>query len=328
MIGAITFILAILILGTIFGILNFSKYTITTQEQETDYRGNPTGRTYERTKTNTSQYVKLIVVFVVSALIAIINPISVERIDVGHVGLKINNTGDERGISKTAYVTGWVFYNSWLSRIKEYPVTQQHIDYEETAIITKGGFQAVIKPSFNWSVNPTNAADMYQNLKQDVDQIKDAWLKNAIIGAVNDVANLYTVDSIFNHRAEFESDIVKECNKRVSKWFNVSQLRTNIVPPKEITEAINAKTKAVQEAQAAIQQKIVAEAEALTQIARAKGDSAQAVIAAAGRAEAVKKEQQFLTPLYIDYLKVQKWKGDVPTTVLGGSSGFMINLNK
>jgi hypothetical protein len=50
MIGAITFILAILILGTIFGILNFSKYTITTQEQETDYRGNPTGRTYERTK--------------------------------------------------------------------------------------------------------------------------------------------------------------------------------------------------------------------------------------------------------------------------------------
>jgi regulator of protease activity HflC (stomatin/prohibitin superfamily) len=328
MIGAITFILAILILGTIFGILNFSKYTITTQEQETDYRGNPTGRNYERTKTNTSQYIKLIIVFVVSALIAIINPISVERIDVGHVGLKINNTGDERGISKTAYVTGWVFYNSWLSRIKEYPVTQQHIDYEETAIITKGGFQAVIKPSFNWSVNPANAADMYQNLKQDVEQIKDAWLKNAIIGAVNDVANLYTVDSIFNHRAEFEADIVKECNKRVSKWFNVSQLRTNIVPPKEITEAINAKTKAVQEAQAAIQQKIVAEAEALTQIARAKGDSAQAVIAAAGRAEAVKKEQQFLTPLYIDYLKVQKWKGDVPTTVLGGSSGFMINLNK
>jgi regulator of protease activity HflC (stomatin/prohibitin superfamily) len=244
------------------------------------------------------------------------------------VGLKINNTGDERGISKTAYVTGWVFYNSWLSRIKEYPVTQQHVDYDSTAIITRGGFQAVIKPSFNWSVNPANAADMYQNLKQDVEQIKDAWLKNAIIGAVNDVANLYTVDSIFNHRAEFESDIVKECNKRVSKWFNVSQLRTGIVPPKEITDAINAKTKAVQEAQAAIQQKIVAEAQAQTQIAKARGDSAQAVIAAAGRAEAVKKEQQFLTPLYIDYLKVQKWKGDVPTTVLGGSSGFMINLNK
>jgi len=313
MIGLITFILSRLILGASFGIFNFNNY----HSQEDKY-GNR--------DINMKQVVKLAFVFIVSITLAVINPVTVERIEVGHVGLKINNTGDERGVSKTTYVTGWVFYNSWLSRIKEYPVTQQHIDYEETSIITRGGFQAVIKPSFNWSVNPANAADMYQNLKQDVDQIKETWLKNAIIGAVNDVANLYTVDSIFNHRAEFEADIVKECNKRVSKWFNVSQLRTNIVPPKEITESINAKTKAVQEAQAALQQKIVAEAQAQTQIAKAKGDSAQAVIAASGRAEAVRKEQQYLTPMYIDYLKVQKWKGEVPTTVLGSNTSTLISL--
>jgi len=315
MIFLLTFILAMLILGTSFGVFNIKNYT---SEVETRY-----GR---ETKLNTPLVIKAVVVVLVSFIIGMINPITVERIDVGNVGLKVNNTGDERGVSKTAYVTGWVFYNNWLSRIKEFPVTQQHIDYEETSIITRGGFQAIIKPSFNWSVNPGNAADMYQNLKQDVDQIKDTWLKNAIIGAVNDIANLYTVDSIFNHRAEFEADIVKECNKRVSKWFNVSQLRTNIVPPKEITQAINAKTAAVQEAQAAIQQKIVAEAQAQTQIAKAKGDSAQAVISAAGRAEAVKKEQQYLTPLYIDYLKVQKWKGDVPTTVLGSNSNTLVSL--
>jgi regulator of protease activity HflC (stomatin/prohibitin superfamily) len=315
MIFLLTFILAMLILGTSFGVFNFKNYT---SKEETRYG--------TETKTNTGLVIKAVVVVLVSFIIGMVNPVTVERIDVGNVGLKVNNTGDERGVSKTAYVTGWVFYNNWLSRIKEFPVTQQHIDYEETSIITRGGFQAIIKPSFNWSVNPGNAADMYQNLKQDVDQIKDTWLKNAIIGAVNDIANLYTVDSIFNHRAEFEADIVKECNKRVSKWFNVSQLRTNIVPPKEITQAINAKTAAVQEAQAAIQQKIVAEAQAQTQIAKAKGDSAQAVISAAGRAEAVKKEQQYLTPLYIDYLKVQKWKGDVPTTVLGSNSNTLISL--
>jgi len=313
MIGFITFILAMLILGTSFGVLNPNNYL----GPEDKYGDRPI---------NPKTGVKLGIVIAVSLFLAFINPVTVERIDVGNVGLKINNTGDERGVSKTAYVTGWVFYNSWLSRIKEFPVTQQHVDYEEAAIITKGGFQATIKPSFNWSVNPGNAADMYQNLRQDVDQIKETWLKNAIIGAVNDVANLYTVDSIFNHRAEFEADIVRECNKRVSKWFNISQLRTNIVPPRAITDAINAKTKAVQDAQAAVQQRIVAEAQAQTQIARAKGDSAQAVIAASGRAEAVKKEQQFLTPLYIDYLKIQKWKGDVPSTVLGSNSNTLISL--
>ena len=313
MIFFLTFIVSILVLGVFFGI--FSKDTLIS---EPDRNGD--------SEVKLTGVVKLVAVALISVVLGLINPMSVERIDVGNVGLKVNNTGDERGVSKTTYVTGWVFYNSWLSRIKEFPTTQQHIDYEEAAIITKGGFQAVIKPSFNWSVNPTNAADMYQNLRKDVDEIEKTWLKNAIIGAVNDIANLYTVDSIFNHRAEFEADIVKEANKRVSKWFIVSQLRTNIVPPKEITDAINSKTKAVQEAQAAVQQKIVAEANAQTQIARAKGDSAQAVIAAAGRAEAVRKEQQFLTPLYIEYLKVQKWKGDVPTTVLGSNSSTLLNL--
>jgi regulator of protease activity HflC (stomatin/prohibitin superfamily) len=317
MIFLLTFILAMLILGTSFGVFNFKNYT---SKVETKYGS--------ETKTNTGLIIKAVVVVLASIILGTVNPITVERIDVGNVGLKVNNTGDERGVSKTAYVTGWVFYNNWLSRIKEFPVTQQHIDYEETSIITRGGFQAIIKPSFNWSVNPGNAADMYQNLKQDVDQIKDTWLKNAIIGAVNDIANLYTVDSIFNHRAEFEADIVKECNKRVSKWFNVSQLRTNIVPPKEITQAINAKTAAVQEAQAAIQQKIVAEAQAQTQIAKAKGDSAQAVISASGRAEAVKKEQQYLTPMYIEYIRAQRWDGKYPTTMLGGNTSTLLNLNK
>jgi regulator of protease activity HflC (stomatin/prohibitin superfamily) len=315
MIGIITFVLSVLVLGTLLGIFNLKNYF----GEEDKYGDKPV---------KAVSIIKLVCVVLLSVIIAFVNPISVERIDVGHVGLKINNTGDEKGVSKTTYVTGWVFYNSWLSRIKEYPVTQQHVDYEETAIITKGGFQAVIKPSFNWSVNPANAADMYQNLRQDVDQIKETWLKNAIIGAVNDVANLYSVDSIFNHRAEFESDIVKECNLRVSKWFNVSQLRTNIVPPKEITEAINQKTKAVQEAQAAIQQKIVAEAQALTQIAKAKGDSAQAVIAASGRAEAVRKEQQYLTPMYIEYIRTQRWDGKYPTTMLGGNTSTLLNLPK
>ena len=313
MIFLLTFLLSLLILSIITGA--FSKKSLFT---EPDRHGNQEVRT--------AGVVKLVVVVVISAVLGLVNPLNSEMINVGNVGLKVNKMGDDRGVSQTTYVTGLVFYNSWLSNIKEFPTTQQHIDYEETSIITKGGFQAVIKPSFNWSVNPANAADMYQSLRQDVDQIRDTWLKNAIIGAVNDVANLYTVDSIFNHRAEFEADIVKECNKRVSKWFTVSQLRTNIVPPKEITDAINAKTKAVQEAQAAVQQKIVAEANAQTQIARAKGDSAQAVIAAAGRAEAVRKEQQFLTPLYIEYLKVQKWKGEVPTTMLGGNSSTLLNL--
>jgi regulator of protease activity HflC (stomatin/prohibitin superfamily) len=271
---------------------------------------------------------RLIVVVVISLFIAAITPLEVERIDAGHVGIKVSNLGDSRGVGKTEYVTGWVFYNSWISKIYEFPIHQQHIDYEEADIVTRGGFRATIKPSFNYSINPGNVASMFQNLRVGVKEMEQGWLKNAIVGSVNDVANRYTVDSIFNHREEFEAAIVTECNKRVSQWFNVSQLRTNIVPPKEISESIVAKTRAIQEVQVAENQRQVAVAEAERKIAEARGDSAQAVIQASGRAEAIKKEQLSLTPLYIEYIKIQKWSGQVPTTVAGSNTGFMIQLPK
>jgi regulator of protease activity HflC (stomatin/prohibitin superfamily) len=269
-----------------------------------------------------------VVVLILAILITIINPIDMERIDAGHVGIKVSNIGDNRGVGKTEYVTGWVFYNAWISRIYEFPIHQQHIDFEEADIVTRGGFRATIKPSFNYSINAGNVADMFQNLRVGVKEMEHGWLKNAIIGSVNDVANRYTVDSIFNHREEFEASIVKECNKRVSQWFNVSQLRTNIIPPKEISESIVAKTRAIQEVQVAENQRQVAIAEAERKIAEARGDSAQAVIQASGRAEAIKREQLSLTPLYIEYVKIQKWSGQVPTTVAGGNSGFLIQLPK
>jgi regulator of protease activity HflC (stomatin/prohibitin superfamily) len=309
MISFLIFLFTFLLLGLAFGIFKRSRY----RSEEGGLR--------------TRAFMLPLLVIVVSLIVVTINPIDVERIDAGHVGIKVSNVGDNRGVGKTEYVTGWVFYNSWISRIYEFPIHQQHIDYEENDIVTRGGFRATIKPSFNYSINPGNVADMFQNLRVDVKTMEQGWLKNAIVGSVNDVANRYTVDSIFNHREEFESDIVKECNKRVSKWFNVSQLRTNIVPPTEISESIVAKTRAIQEVQVAENRRQVAIAEAERKIAEARGDSAQAVIEAAGRAEAIKREQLSLTPLYIDYIKIKKWTGQVPTTV-AGNSPLMIQLPK
>lgn len=310
MISLVVFIIAAIVAGLFFGILKKSTYF------NEDGRFRPVA------------IVRLAAVLIISFIIVAINPIDVERIDAGHVGIKVSNVGDNRGVGRTEYVTGWVFYNSWISRIYEFPIHQQHIDYEANDIVTKGGFRATIKPSFNYSINAGNVADMFQNLRVGVSEMEQGWLKNAIVGSVNDVANRYTVDSIFNHREEFEADIVKECNKRVAKWFNVSQLRTNIVPPAEISESIVAKTRAIQEVQVAENRRQVAVAEAERKIAEARGDSAQAVIQAAGRAEAIRREQLSLTALYIDYIKVQKWSGQVPTTVAGGNSGFLIQLPK
>jgi regulator of protease activity HflC (stomatin/prohibitin superfamily) len=259
-------------------------------------------------------------------LAAMIQPYEIERVDAGHVGVKFNVMGDNRGISKYEYRSGWVVINKWFSKLYEFPTFQQHIVYDKQQVITKGGFPADIKPSFNYSLKAGNVGDMFQNLRLNIKTIEEQWLQTAIVGAMNDVTNKWTVDSIFNHRERFEMDITVEANKRISKWFTISQLRTNITPPDALVNSIRAKTQAIQDAQVAENNKKVAEAEAQTKIAIAKGDSAQAVIAAAGEARAIKEKQMTITPLYIDYIRATKWNGQMPTTMAGSGAGLLLNV--
>lgn len=271
------------------------------------------------------QIVTGVVVILVGIVVAFIQPFSVERVDAGHVGIKVNLTGDNRGIGKFEYKTGWVILNTWISKLYEFPTFQQHIDYPEQQVITKGGFSATIKPSFNYSLKPGDVGDMFSSLRLDVKAIEQQWLQTAIVGTVNDVANKWAVDDIFNQREQFESDIVAEANKRVSKWFIVSQLRTNIVPPAALQKSIEAKTQAIQEVQVAENQRLVAIAEGDRKIATARADSAAQVIAAAGEAEAIRRKQLSLNATYIEYMKIEKWNGILPT-VQSGSGGLILQL--
>jgi len=242
-----------------------------------------------------SWLIKPLTIFIVGMFVSIIQPYSIEKIDAGHKGLKINLIGNQRGVSSYQYKTGWVVYNSWTEQVLEFPTSLR-----EDAI-----------------------GDMFVNLRKPIQEVEQGWLKNAIIGAVNDVANTWEVDSIFNHRQAFENAIVMECNNRLSKWFNVSQLRTNIVPPDALQESIINKTKAIQQAEASEQQALAAIAEGKRKVAVARADSAETIINAQAAALAIKIKQTQLSPLYIEYLKAQAWDGKLPTTMAGGSGTFL-----
>lgn len=267
--------------------------------------------------------IKPIGIFLLGIVLSIIQPYKIERVDAGHKGIVVNLSGSDRGVASYQYTTGWVVYNSWFKQVLEFPTYQQHIEYDDQVVITKGGFSATIKPSFNYSLKPTAIGDMFENLRLGVKEIEQGWLKNAIVGAVNDEANKWEVDSIFSNRQQFEAAIVVECNKRLTKWFDVSQLRTNITPPEALQESIIAKTKAIQQAEASEQQAIAAIAEGKRKVAVAKADSAETVINASAKARAMDLTQQKLTPLFVEYKKVEKWDGQLPSTIAGGQGTFL-----
>jgi regulator of protease activity HflC (stomatin/prohibitin superfamily) len=109
----------------------------------------------------------------------------------------------------------------------------------------------------------------------------------------------------------------------LTRWFDVSQLRTNITPPEALQEAIISKTKAIQQAEASEQQALTAIAEGKRKVAVARADSAETIINAKAAALAIKLKQMELTPMYIEYTKASKWDGVLPTTVAGGAGTFL-----
>lgn len=312
----ITTILLLATLGTT------AYYFLSTKDQAW-FRGEEDRWGNSNDKFNVVWLIKGILVFVVGIILTSIQPFAVERVDAGHVGIKVNLTGNSRGVSKYEYKTGWVVYNTWTENMYEFPTFQQHIEFDQQQVITKGGFPADIKPSFNYSLKANAVGDMFQNLRLPIKDVEQGWLKNAIVGAVNDVANTWEVDSIFGHRQGFEAAIVAECNLRLSKWFAVSQMRSNIIPPEALQEAIVAKTRSVQQAEASIQQALAAEADGKRKVAIARADSAETIINASAKARAMELTQQKLTPLFVEYKKIEKWDGALPTTMAGGAGTFL-----
>ncbi len=273
------------------------------------------------------RYITTISIMVLLAIAAgIWQPYALERIDAGCVGLKVALVGKDRGTLPYQFATGWEVYNVYTEQIIEVPTSQQHAEYPGQVAIAKGGFPVTIAPSFNYEAIAENAGDMYINQRMPLAQIQEMWMKNSTIGAVNDVTNKWSVDSIFNYRTEYEVQVMGEINIRVGKWFRLSQIRTGITPPEALEQSIQNKTKAIQDALAEQARNQVIKMENLNKIMTAQGDSAQQVIAAKASAEVMRIKKLELTPLYVEYLKVTNWDGKNSTTLVTDATSTNVIL--
>jgi regulator of protease activity HflC (stomatin/prohibitin superfamily) len=71
-----------------------------------------------------------------------------------------------------------------------------------------------------------------------------------------------------------------------------------------------------------------AEAEAKIKIATAEGNAQALLTNAKAEAESNRLRQQTITPLLLQQMWIEKWKGNVPNTVLGSNQNLMFGLNK
>ena len=260
-----------------------------------------------------------------------------ERIDAGHVGVKVNLYGDGKGVDDVTEVTGWVLYNPISTKIVEFPTYVQHKEYKKTeegvdesfVVNSKDGSEFHCSPMVNYAVKRERVPYIFGKYRVELDRIEEGFLKTSIFDAFRVVANSYTADALISNRQEFEIKVRQVLEKQLApEGFILQQFTSNLVYPETFKKAIEAKNNAVQSALMAENQVKTAEAQARIKIATAEGNAQALLTNARAEAESNKLRQQTLTPLLLQQMWIEKWRGNVPSTVLGSNQNLMFGLNK
>jgi regulator of protease activity HflC (stomatin/prohibitin superfamily) len=241
---------------------------------------------------------------------------SCERIDAGHVGVKVNLYGSQKGVDGITEVTGMVFFNPLTTKIYEFPTYVQHKEYtneESFSINSKDGSEFRVSPIVNYQIKTEKVPFIFGKYRRSLEQIENGFLKTSVYDAFRIATNSYTADSLISNREGFEARVRGILEKQLNaEGFLIQQFTSNLVYPETFVNAINAKNNAVQQALKAENDVRTAEANAKIKVATAEGNAQSLLVQAKAEAEANRMKQQTLTPLLIQMEYVNKWDGKLP----------------
>jgi regulator of protease activity HflC (stomatin/prohibitin superfamily) len=270
----------------------------------------------------------LVLLGLVFASLFLVN--SCERIDAGHVGVKVDMYGSGKGVNDVTECTGVVFYNPITTKIYEFPTFIQHKEYKEEnsfVVNSKDGSEFSVSPIMNYSVQREKVPAIFAKYRRSLEEIEEGFLKTAVYDAFRLATNKYTADGLIGNREVFEVEVRRLLETQLLKeGFVINQFTSNLVYPDSFKKAINAKNNAVQKSLMAENQVKQAEAEAKIKIAKANGEAESILTLAKAEAESNRLRQQTLTPMLLQQQWIEKWRGNVPTTQLGGNTQVLYGL--
>jgi regulator of protease activity HflC (stomatin/prohibitin superfamily) len=241
---------------------------------------------------------------------------SCERIDAGHVGIKVNQYGDNKGVDDVVAVTGMVFYNPITTAVYEFPTFIQHKEYkgENSFVVnSKDGSEFSVSPIMNYSVQRDKVPAIFSKYRRPLEDIEEGFLKTAVYDAFRLATNKYTADELISNRAVFEIEVRRLLDGQLLKeGFVINQFTSNLIYPETFKKSIEAKNNAVQAALRAENEVKTAEAQAKIKVATAEGNAQAMLTSAKAEAESNRLKQATLTPLLLQLEYINKWDGKLP----------------
>lgn len=268
---------------------------------------------------------------VISVLVAIMiffSIFSYDLIDSANEGIKVNKVGSERGVDDVTVVSGWVFYNDLSTDVHQIPLSERTVDYTAFTVTSKDNSVFTIDPTIRYNMIKGSGPMVFVRFRKTLEEIEPTVFRQVIFDATRDVANSMTSDSLMSNRTIFENAVQSQVTQEFVKLgFNLVGLTSGLTPPQSLTDAINLKNVAIQNA-IKFQNEAKAEiARAQITVAQAQGEAEAEVARAKGRydaavydAKATKEKAAALTPLIVEMERIRKWNGNVPQMMGSGQT--------
>lgn len=249
-----------------------------------------------------------------------------ERINAGHVGIKVNLYGSDKGVDDVTEVTGAQWYNPIKTEIYEFPTYVQNAIWtsderegskhnEEFKLTTKDGMEVKIDVSLNYLVAPQNSVKIFKKYRKPLNEVSNTVLRNYTRDGYNTAASSFTAEQIYSERQAFEKtadslvkSILEPEGFTVEKLVLVNSVRL----PKSITQSIEAKVKAKQIALQKEQELAQSRADAEKRIEKSRGIAEAMKVEADAEKYAYEQKQKALTSLLVQQEMIEKWDGKLP----------------
>lgn len=233
-------------------------------------------------------------------------------ISAGHTGVQVT-----LGEVNPAPLTEGVHFVNPISSVKDIDVRLQKAQLNGASAGTKDLQQVHTDIVINYRMSPQNLPRIYKEFGLDID--------NKILGpAINDafkgVTGHYTSEELITKRDEISNTILEHLRAKVAP-FNIDVSNVSLVNfgfSAEYQKAIEAKVIATQAKLKAEQDLERIKVEAASRVAQAKGEAEAIAI----QATAIQSQGG---QNYVQLQWIEKWNGQLPSTVLGDKTSFMMS---
>lgn len=249
-------------------------------------------------------------------------------VDNSEVGIKFKKFSvTEQGELVATPVTGFTFYNPITTKVFTYPVFIQRVDYEPFTVTTKDAAIFTMDPVLAYQLNRDKATYVFNKYRKPLKDIQAGYMRTCIYDAYRITANTYSSDELMANRGKFEAEVRLMLDKSLGdEGFIVSEFTSQITPPASLSDAIEAKNQAIQNALKASNQVAEAEANAQIAIAKAKGEAEAMKIKADAEAYYNRTISASLSEMIVREDFIEKWDGQLPA--VQGGNGLIFDMSK